>query len=149
MTSGLNYYTEILKAAREGRGCTCWVNDYKPGDGLNIVSMTGSFHNLQPGEQAIISQMAFSIVSTDDSAHFEIGYTSEGFCSGTFTPLSYHHEITVGSTKEFSAMKDETFFPPKIVKYSSGARCICIRANCSDADVEVTVGFSGWVEPET
>jgi len=148
MTSGLNYYTEMLKAAREGRTFTCWVNDYKPGDGLNVVNMTGSFHNLNPGEQAVITQIAFGIVSINDSAHFEVGYTSEGYCSGTFTPIHYHEELTSGAAKEYSAIKDETFLPPKVVKYSDVVKCVCLRADCSDSDVEVTVGFSGWVEPE-
>ena len=150
MTSGLNLYVEMLKASREGREVSKWVNDHKPGDGLNVISMTGSFHNLGPGEQYVLLQTAFAVNSINDSAHFEIGYTSEGFCSGTFTPAHHHQELTTGAAKEYSAMKDENLRPPKVMQYlGDGAKCICMRANCSDADVEVTVGFSGWVEPET
>lgn len=148
MSSGLNYYVEMLKAAREGRACHCWVNDYKPGDGLNVINMTGSFHNLPPGNQAVLTQISFGVVSISDTAHFEPGYTSEGYCSGTFTPVYHHEEITTGAAKEYSAMKDETFIPPIIIKYSDGAKCVCLRVECSDADVEVTVGLDGWVEPE-
>ena len=149
MTSGLNYYVEMLKAAREGRACTCWVNDYKPGDGLNVVNMTGSFHNMSPGEQAVLCQISFAVLSLSDGCHFELGFTSEGFCSGTFTPIHHHEEITTGAAKEYRSSEEESFEPPEIRKYSDGAKCICIRTDCSDADVEVTVGFRGWVEPES
>jgi len=150
MTSGLSYYVEGLKAAREGRASCLWVNDHKPGDGLNVITMTGSFYNLGPGEQFVLCHTAFAINSISDSAHFEVGYTSEGFCSGTFTPAHHHQELSTGAAKEYSAMKDENFYPPKVVKYlGDGAKCVCIRTNCGDADVEVTVGFSGWIEPET
>ena len=149
MTSGLNYYVEMLKAAREGRSVCIWVNDYKPGEGENVISMTGSFHNLNPGEQFVLTKVSWALVSISDSAHFVAGYTSEGFCSGTFNPIHHHHEITTGAAKEFSSTEDETFYPPMIMKYSDGAKCIAIQADCGDADVEVTVSICGWVEPET
>ena len=149
MTSGLNLYVEMLKAVRENRDVGKWVNDYVPGNGLNVVNMTGSFQNLNPGEQCIITQIAFGINTISDDAHFEVGYTSEGYCSGTFTPLHHHLELTTGAAKEYGTMQDETFYPPILAKYSTGAKCVCMRTDCSDADVEVTVGFSGWVEPES
>ena len=148
MTSGLNYYTEMLKASREDRNVCVWVNDYKPGDGVNVINMTGSFHNLNPGEQFILTQVAWGILSLNDSAHFAAGFTDEWYGSGSFTPIHHHHEMTVGGAKEYKTMSDETLYPPMIMKYSDGVKTVCIQADCGDADVEVTVAICGWVEPE-
>jgi len=109
--SGLNFYTEMLKAARSSRSLFCWVNDYAPGTGENVINMTGSFHNLNPGEQVVITQLSFTVITLNESVHFEIGYTSEGFCSGTFTPISPHREMTTGDAKAHKATVDVLINP--------------------------------------
>jgi len=142
---GVESTSATLRAALDGRDLHKWVDD-KNVNSTDTTVLTDAtlYYNLVEGEQVVITGVAWGIITASDDGHFTIGSTTAVAGGGDYTALCHHMEATTGTAKSTRSIYEEYFDVPIIVKYSSGARSITMRAHVNDTDCNVTVGWHGF-----
>ena len=142
-------YTESngIIAALQGRSYNYWVDKQKNASSdPTILTAAGSFVNLTENQIIAIESLFFAVYTSLDEVNFEIGYTDQIDCAGTFHALGPRFPISTDSLTNSGQI--QSFENPVVLRYSSGVRCVCWRTTAIDTNAEYSVSFSGyWVNP--
>ena len=60
-----------------------------------------------------------------------------------------HFHLAIGAVREGSSHHTEHFPTPFMVRYSDGYRSVSMAVKGTNAQINVTYGWCGWVERET
>lgn len=109
----------------------------------------GIYYNLAEGQQVLVRESCFGVISVSDNCFFELGYTDAANGGGTFRPITPRLYIRTGAAPAGRSTYDKPFNPPPCLKYSDGVRSITFRVDANDATCEISAAWHGWTEDET
>lgn len=136
------WYTQYGQAIHK------WVQDTIPGAVPVVLTDAGLVYNIPRGQQVIVRQAHFGLVTTNDDCTFAIGYTDQPDGAGTFTPIVQSCEKVTGAANAGRICDDIIYRPPIRVRYCDGARSITFLVSANDASCKISCGWAGWWENE-
>ena len=149
--SGGNEIPSGEVAAVNGLAICRWVNNKKPGDAQVVLTdgpsgdQPGIYYNLAEGETVLVKSICLEVLTASDTILFELGSTSQANGAGTFTPKTPKWAYKTGATNTGFDGRKFDFTVPAVFKYADGVRSITFRVDCSDADMEITITWHGYI----
>ena len=134
---------------RECRGRSGWVNEKViVGGTTTVLTDTSLVIAIPEGYRAMVYRMRYGVLTLNDKASFELGYTDKADGSGTFTPLTCKKPVYSGNVKNPFETEVDLYVIPIMMRYSDGARAVTFRVTPDADDTTITCGVRIWLEAE-
>ena len=139
---------EMASRARRGYGIHKWVNNKKPGSSETVLTDATLYFNIPEGAQVFIRKAWVLLNTLSDTCCVNLVSCDAVAGGGTATDIDGCMRIHSSASLYGSEHYERDYRVPLVVRYSSGARSVSVKANANDASAEIDCGWNGWYEEE-